>query len=87
MIDPVVREGVLQKRNEWYWKQERHFVLYLNGEVKYFQNEADQKGTIVMNKNTKINRTSKTSFEITLDKRTYYLFAEEIQVDLWIHDL
>jgi hypothetical protein len=41
MIDPIVREGVLEKRNEWYWKQQRHFVLYLNGEVKYFKDEAD----------------------------------------------
>ena len=40
-----------------------------------------------MDKQTRIDRTSKTSFEITVDKRTYYLFAEEIVVDLWVHDL
>jgi len=62
-------------------------VLYFSGEIKYFENETEQKGTIVMDKDTKVIRTSKTSFEITLGTRTYYLFGDESRVDLWINDL
>ena len=36
--DNIVREGILLKRNEWYWKQERHFVLHANGDLKYYKN-------------------------------------------------
>lgn len=45
-VNPVVREGVLSKRNEWYWKQERLFVLQWDGQMKYFDMDINQKGTI-----------------------------------------
>jgi len=40
----IVREGILLKRNEWYWKQERLFVLHADGSMKYFDMEIVQKG-------------------------------------------
>jgi len=42
----IVREGILLKRNEWYWKQERLFVLHANGSIKYFDIDIVQKGAI-----------------------------------------
>ena len=59
----------------------------MNGEVKYYKDKTDQKGTIIIDKNSKIERTSTTAFEVTVGKRTYYLFGEQMVVDLWVHDL
>lgn len=46
--NPVLKEGVLLKRNEFYWKQERLFVLSWDGLLKYFDMDIKQKGTIKM---------------------------------------
>lgn len=40
----------MQKRNEWYWKQDRLFVLLKSGEMKYYDMDMTQKGTIQLNK-------------------------------------
>ena len=43
--DNIIRVGVLQKRNEWFVKQDRFFVLYTNGEMRYY-NKEQHRGTI-----------------------------------------
>lgn len=45
----IVKEGILQKRNIWFWKQERHFILHRNGLLSYYS-DGNSKGMIVLNK-------------------------------------
>jgi len=85
-----VRQGELKKRNEYYWKQVRHFALLKDGTVKYYKDYTLHRGTIVLCKDTKIVKTNKVSFEIVTPARTYYLYdaandAKNIQ--LWVDDL
>ena len=76
------------KRNEWYWKQERLFVLTLDGTIKYFDIDIVQKGEINMNKQTRCVRDSDKHFELINGDRTYYLFSEKAGVvDQWITDI
>jgi len=42
--EPVLK-GRLLKQNKFWMKQERDFILYLNGEIKYFKGK-DHKGTM-----------------------------------------
>lgn len=49
---------MLQKRNEWYWKQDRRFLLQNDGQIKYYD-EDEQKGTVIMDKNARCIRTGK----------------------------
>lgn len=59
VIDPVIRQGVLKKRNEWRMWQARRFVLMRDHTIAYFKDEVVQKGTILLERNTRIARTSK----------------------------
>ena len=47
--DNIIREGILLKRNKLHVKQERFFVLYMNGELHYYSNE-NYCGTIRLTK-------------------------------------
>ena len=69
----IVYEGILIKVNRFYMRQVRHFVLYSSGEVKYFKNLTEYKGQFWLTKDTKVSKTKRSSFEIRLSHRTYYL--------------
>ena len=78
---------MLQKRNEWYWKQDRRFLLQNDGQIKYYDEE-EQKGTVIMDKNARCIRTGKLSFEIQIVNRTYFLFGKTItEVEQWIEEI
>jgi len=40
--DEPVLKGRLLKQNKFWMKQERDFILYLNGEIKYFKGTSHQ---------------------------------------------
>lgn len=49
----IVREGLLEKRNQVFVKKMRHFVLYENGQLKYYC-DGNPCGTIELNKQTRL---------------------------------
>ena len=81
----VVFKGNLKKMNEYYMKQVRMFVLSGNGEIKYYKNETLHRGTIYLDRESRMVKTSKTSFEIVTPNRTWYLYeVENNTIDKWI---
>lgn len=60
----VVLKGHLLKKNWYMNKQLRYFVLYSHGEIKYYKDEIEPKGTIVLGPNSYIRKTARN--EITL---------------------
>jgi PH domain len=63
-------------------------VLHHDGQIKYYDEKDDQKGTIVMEKTTRCIRTGKLSFEVQIDNRIYYLFGSSMQdVDSWLEEI
>jgi hypothetical protein len=48
------------------------------------------RGTITLNKNTKVNKTGKDRFEIITEGRTYYLSESDnskLTVDAWVENI
>ena len=84
----VAREGELKKRNEFMMRQTRWFSLTRDGQIKYYKNKTLHRGTILLCKQTRVEKTSKTSFEIVTPSRTWYLYeVEDNTVDLWTNDI
>ena len=84
----VVHQGNLKKMNEYYMKQVRMFVLKGNGEMKYYKNETLHRGSIMLDKMSRVIKTSKTSFEIVTPNRTWYLYEVDTNtIDAWINAL
>jgi hypothetical protein len=85
--DGILREGILLKRNEWYWKQERHFVLHTNGELKYYK-DGNQRGTIMLNAQTRLQIESRSHLELHNAGRVYHLFCKKPDLmAAWIDDM
>ena len=65
----VVFKGLLQKKN-WYGnKQVRFFVLYNNGEIKYYKDMKDYKGSIQLGQGSQVRKTGRTTVNIFCIKK------------------
>jgi len=65
----VVLKGQLCKKN-WYGnKQIRFFELYRYGELKYFKDMKDYKGSIFLSKDSKITKVAKTTIKVFCIKK------------------
>ena len=42
-----ILEGNLLKKNRWFMKQERRFMLFAAGEIKYYKGN-EEKGTMIL---------------------------------------
>jgi predicted homoserine dehydrogenase-like protein len=85
-------EGFLKKRNEFYIKQERYFVLTRDGCIKYYKDKTLQRGSFLLDKTTKITNPKKGRLEIVMPRRTFILFnsgskEETVTVDMWFKSL
>jgi hypothetical protein len=60
-------EGLLLKKNKWFMKQERLFRLFTTGHIKYFKGP-EEKGTMILTKESKARKISKYEVEISLGK-------------------
>jgi predicted homoserine dehydrogenase-like protein len=85
-------EGWLKKRNEFYIKQERYFILTQDGCIKYYKDKTLQRGSFLLDKTTKVNMPKKGRIEIKLPKRTFILFNSGMKdetntVDMWFKAL
>lgn len=72
--DIVVR-GPMIKKN-WYGnKQLRLFELHTNGELKYYAEKRELKGSIMIGPNSKVRKTAKTTITLTCEskKKEYVL--------------
>ena len=71
--EPILK-GQLLKKNKFFMKQERLFELFMDGTIKYF-NGADQKGTMMLTRNSQARKISKTELEVSLpeNRKNYYL--------------
>ncbi len=72
-------EGLLLKKNKWFMKQERLFKLFTTGHLKYFKG-SDEKGTMILTKESKARKISKYEVEIFLSKghKSYVLLQVEL---------
>lgn len=65
----VVMRGQLCKKN-WYGnKQIRFFELYRYGELKYYKDIKDYKGSITMSHATKVIKVAKTTIKVFCSKK------------------
>jgi hypothetical protein len=65
----VVMRGNLCKKN-WYGnKQVRFFEMYRYGELKYYKDLKDYKGSITLGPESKIIKTAKTTVKIFCEKK------------------
>jgi len=84
----IVRQGELKKRNEYMMKQRRLFVMSNDGIIKYYKDKTLHRGTIILCNQTRIAKTSKTSFEIVTPSRTWYMYESvPNSIDAWIRDV
>ena len=77
--------GDMRKVNWLYMSQRRTFKLYRDGQIKYYKNEVQHKGTIILASDSRIVKTGRAKFEIIQPTRTWYLeeFAAGT-IDNWI---
>ena len=77
----------MKKRNEFYIKQVRLFILNKEGKIDYYKDKILYRGTIKLTKDTKVIKTGKDRFEIHTPHRVYYLFETDSgrhESDNWI---
>lgn len=87
MDQDIVREGILQKRNVWFWKQDRHFILHKNGLLSYYS-DGTAKGMILLNKYSKVDIIQEGQFDLTVrEGRVYHLFCKPQAVKQWVQDI
>jgi hypothetical protein len=61
--------GNLCKKN-WYGnKQVRYFELYRNGEMKYYKDVKDYKGSITLSHSSKVIKIAKTTIKVQCSKK------------------
>ena len=65
----IVLKGNLIKKNWYANKQLRFFELYNNGELKYYKDMKDYKGSISIDGTSRILKTAKTTVEIFCTKK------------------
>lgn len=62
-----------------------------DGLIKYYKDKTLHRGTIILCKQTRTIKTSKSSFEIVTPTRTWYLYTLSDQtmdvVDAWVRDI
>lgn len=84
----IVRQGDLKKKNEYMIKQTRFFVLSRDGQIKYYKDKTLHRGTVLLCRETRVTKTSRTSFEIVAPSRTWFLYEVETNtIDAWIRDI
>ena len=62
--DEVVLKGYLLKKNPFFVKQLRLFVLHSNGELKYYDDKDGHKGTIIIGPYSNIRKSDKTEIRL-----------------------
>ena len=65
----VILKGNLLKKNRWLKKQLRFFILYQNGELMYYKDVSDFKGSIKVGPNSKVRKTAKTTISLTCERK------------------
>lgn len=63
--DKVILKGNLVKRNRWGNNQVRFFVLYESGDLMYYKDQHEYKGTIKVGVESKPRKTGKTTIMLT----------------------
>ena len=62
--NPLVYSGELKKKNKYFMKQVRFFVLTRDGRVDYFKDKILLRGSIRLAKDSKVVKLGKDRFEI-----------------------
>eukprot|EP00347_Sterkiella_histriomuscorum_P007491 403348718 len=81
-----IKRGLLKKRNEYYIQQTRSFVLTNEPTLKYYKNDNNYRGEIVLSRGVYARRSGRDRFEIVTPNSTYFL--KEIKPgdsDQWIN--
>jgi hypothetical protein len=83
----IVYEGML-KKTKYMRDQPRKFVLYANGELKYYkEGEDEERGVIKIKADTKLIKVKKNKMEITANGKSYNLVEmadNKFTIDHWI---
>ena len=81
----IILKGNLLKKNRYWKKQLRFFILYQSGELMYYKDMTDFKGSIKVGPTSKVRKTAKTTVSLTCERKgkEYVLMQPEAsQVNL-----
>ena len=72
----VVLKGNLCKKNRWMVNQVRFFMLYENGDLRYYKDQHEYKGTIKVGLSSKPRKVDKVTILLTCEvkKKEYKIF-------------
>lgn len=75
--DEPVMSGFLDKKNQFYIKQKREFVLYLNGEIRYYEPNSkrkDHRGTIYLVPSKRAIKDGRLAMIVNSKVKPFYLY-------------
>jgi len=65
----IILKGNLLKKNRYWKKQLRFFILYQSGELMYYKDMTDFKGSIKIGPTSKVRKTAKTTVSLTCERK------------------
>ena len=65
----IIMKGNLLKKNRYWKKQLRFFILYQSGELMYYKDMTDFKGSIKIGPTSKVRKTAKTTVSLTCERK------------------
>lgn len=71
-------------------KQKRHFILNKDGKLNYYKDSALYKGTVQLQKETRLLKSGKLEFQIVNPTRTYCLIETDKNansIETWIEKI
>lgn len=68
-----VKRGHLKKKNQYFMKQVRTFILTNEPKLTYYKNETEYKGEVILSRQVYARRSGRDRFEIVTPQRTYFL--------------
>jgi len=86
----IIHSGHLKKTNRIFIKKQRFFTLANDGEVKYYLDGRFFRGSFWLTKDTECVKTSKTTFEVRIPARTYFLVdieGNQSNIDIWVEKI
>ncbi|CDW87721.1 3-phosphoinositide-dependent protein kinase 1 [Stylonychia lemnae] len=80
-----LKRGLIKKRNQYYMKQVRTFILTTEPKLSYYKDETEYRGQIPLTRQVYARRSGRDRFEVVTPQRTYFLFeCQAGDSDQWI---
>eukprot|EP00356_Strombidium_inclinatum_P007086 CAMPEP_0170482778 /NCGR_PEP_ID=MMETSP0208-20121228/2644_1 /TAXON_ID=197538 /ORGANISM="Strombidium inclinatum, Strain S3" /LENGTH=155 /DNA_ID=CAMNT_0010755649 /DNA_START=1172 /DNA_END=1635 /DNA_ORIENTATION=- len=84
----IVIKGLLKKTRKYFMQRERYITVTNNGELRYYRNKVEYRGTLWLCKRCVCVKVARDSFEIRTPEKTLVLSSAEDpnspHVDEWV---